>query len=208
MHRRHKGDIPLYSRWHECFDSIWTLKMVCPKQELMSYYITLVRRLLICLCSIVQCVKIPPMFRGIWKQYSYHNICRLIPDFLRRISCEGRNIIRNNSRTHMMDLNLHQFTRAYYIIYFVPSFDIYKQNYIRVNSWCDIIKHQFLTITSSTFISDVYGLMWRILYLIFSMPYCNVTMPLVQHCAISNGPIYGVSYFKVSFWFIMTLYLT
>ena len=48
---------------------------------------------------------------------------------------------------------------------------------------------------SSTFVPDVYGLMRHILCRIFVAPYCYVTVSLVQHCVITNGPLYGISYF-------------
>ena len=44
----------------------------------------------------------------------------------------------------------------------------------------------------STLVSDLYGLMWRILYLIPFVPYCNETMLLVQHSVIKNGTVYLV----------------
>ena len=58
---------------------------------------------------------------------------------------------------------------------------------------------------SSTFVSDLYGLIRRILDLIFVAPHCNYTAPLVQHCVITNGPIYGVSYFNAVCLVSMTL---
>ena len=42
--------------------------------------------------------------------------------------------------------------------------------------------------------SDLYGLIQPILCLIFVGPYCNITVPLVKHCVITKGPLYGVSY--------------
>ena len=45
------------------------------------------------------------------------------------------------------------------------------------------------------FLSGVYGLMRRILYLIFIIPHCNETVKLVQHRLITNGLLYDVSYF-------------
>ena len=38
----------------------------------------------------------------------------------------------------------------------------------------------FLGLISSTFVSDLYGLIRRILYLIYVAPHCNETMPLLQ----------------------------
>ena len=53
----------------------------------------------------------------------------------------------------------------------------------------------FFEIKSSTLVSDLYGLMRRILCLISVGPYCNITVTLVKHCVITKGPLYGVSYF-------------
>ena len=47
---------------------------------------------------------------------------------------------------------------------------------------------------SSTLVLDLYGLMGRILYVIFITPHCNSNMPLTKHCVITKGPLYGVSY--------------
>ena len=58
---------------------------------------------------------------------------------------------------------------------------------------------------SSAFVSDVYGLIQHILYLIFVAPYYNVTMTLVQHCVISNGTLYGISYLKAELLSSITL---
>ena len=51
----------------------------------------------------------------------------------------------------------------------------------------------FSGLISATFVSDLYGLIQRILYLIFVGPYCNLTVPLVKHCVITNGPLNDVS---------------
>ena len=59
---------------------------------------------------------------------------------------------------------------------------------------CGVTKISSKLLTSSMFVSDVCGLMRRILYLIFVTPHCNVTVPLVQHCVITSGTLYGVSY--------------
>ena len=50
----------------------------------------------------------------------------------------------------------------------------------------------FLGLISSTFVSDLYGLMRRILCLIFIAPHCRFTVPFVQHCVITKGPVYDV----------------
>ena len=46
----------------------------------------------------------------------------------------------------------------------------------------------------STLVSDLYVLMRRILYLICTAPHYKFTVPLVKHCVITKGPLYGVSY--------------
>ena len=51
----------------------------------------------------------------------------------------------------------------------------------------------FIELKSSTLVSDLYGLMKRILYLIYVAPYCSITVPLVKHYVITKGPLYGVS---------------
>ena len=58
---------------------------------------------------------------------------------------------------------------------------------------------------SSTLISDLYGLMRPILYVIFIVQHCSSTMPLVKHGVITKGPLYGVSYFYAVWIVIMTL---
>ena len=52
----------------------------------------------------------------------------------------------------------------------------------------------FFELIFSKFVSDVYGLMRRMLYLICTEYYCKFTMLLVKHCVVKNGPLYGVSY--------------
>ena len=59
----------------------------------------------------------------------------------------------------------------------------------------------FLGLKSSTFVSDLYGLMGRILYVISTTPHSKFTVPLVKHRVIKNGPVYGVSYlYAVCLW--------
>ena len=53
--------------------------------------------------------------------------------------------------------------------------------------------HIFSGLISSTFVPYLYGLIPRILYLICIGPHCNVTVPLIQHGFIENGPLYGIS---------------
>ena len=59
--------------------------------------------------------------------------------------------------------------------------------------YADIIRHIF-ELEPSTLVSDSYGLMQCILNVIYVPPFCNFTIPLVKHCALTNGPIYGISY--------------
>ena len=63
----------------------------------------------------------------------------------------------------------------------------------------------FFEIKSSTLVSNLYGLMRRILCLIFVGPYFNITMPLVKHCVITKVPLYGVSHFYALWLLSMTL---
>ena len=53
--------------------------------------------------------------------------------------------------------------------------------------------HIFSGFIYTTFVPDLYGLIRRILCLIFIGPHCNVAVPLIQHDFIANGPLYGVS---------------
>ena len=55
------------------------------------------------------------------------------------------------------------------------------------------------------FVSDLYGLIQRILYLILFRPYCIVTVMLVQHPVITDGPLYGISYLYAALLLTMTL---
>ena len=63
----------------------------------------------------------------------------------------------------------------------------------------------FSVVTSSTFVSDIYGLIRRILCLICVAPYCNVTVPLDQHYVIKNETLYGASYFYAELLVSITL---
>ena len=85
----------------------------------------------------------------------------------------------------------------------------YKQRYIIGNSWCVIVKPQFSIIISPTSVSYVYGWIKRILYLIFISSHFNVTVPLVQHWVISNGPLYGFHIWNQNYylaWLYLQLY--
>ena len=51
----------------------------------------------------------------------------------------------------------------------------------------------FIEIRFSTLVYSLYGLIQRILCLISVAPYCKFNGPLVEHCVITKGPLYGVS---------------
>ena len=63
----------------------------------------------------------------------------------------------------------------------------------------------FIELKSSALVSDLYGLMQLILYLICVALYYKFTMPLVKHCVIAKGPLYGVSYLYAVWLLSMTL---
>ena len=63
----------------------------------------------------------------------------------------------------------------------------------------------FLGLISSTFVSDLYGLMRSILYLICIKPHCKFTVPLLKQRVITNAPVYGVSFLYGVCLLIMTL---
>ena len=46
----------------------------------------------------------------------------------------------------------------------------------------------------STFVPYLYELIRHLLCQFFIRPHCTVTVPLVQHGFIANGPFYGVSH--------------
>ena len=52
----------------------------------------------------------------------------------------------------------------------------------------------FFELKSSTLVSDLYNLMQRILYLSCIAPHSKFTVPLANHCVITKGTLYGVSY--------------
>ena len=70
------------------------------------------------------------------------------------------------------------------------------------------LSHIFWGLISSIFVSYLYGLIRHILCLICIGLYWNVTMLLVQHYVIKNGPLYGVSYLYAALLVSMTLSLT
>ena len=65
--------------------------------------------------------------------------------------------------------------------------------------------HIFLGLISSTFVSDLYGLIQRILYLICIGPYYIFTVPLIKQRVLINGPVYGVSYLYAAWLVSMNL---
>ena len=66
----------------------------------------------------------------------------------------------------------------------------------------------FLGLISSTLTSDLYGLMRRILYLIFIATHCKFIMPLLKHRLTTNGHVCGVSYLYAVCLLIINLSLT
>ena len=50
----------------------------------------------------------------------------------------------------------------------------------------------FIEVKYSFLVSDLYGLIRRILCTIYVGPYCKFTVTLVKHCVIKKGPLYGV----------------
>ena len=67
-----------------------------------------------------------------------------------------------------------------------PSFNII--NKYKIGDHILKSSHIFTGLKYSRFVSYLYGLMQRILCLPFISPYCNMTVPLVKHCVITNGP--------------------
>ena len=78
---------------------------------------------------------------------------------------------------------------SYYIL--LIQYIRFKQKHINVDHKLTL---SYIFIESSTLVSDLYGLMRRILYLISVAPICNKTVTLVQHRVIANVPVYGVLY--------------
>ena len=91
-----------------------------------------------------------------------------------------------------------------YILF--PNFNVIRK-YITGNNMLTSL-YIFAGVISSTFASDAYGLIWHILYPFFVRTYFNVTVPLVQHCVITNGGLFGVSLFYAAWLLIMTSSLT
>ena len=52
----------------------------------------------------------------------------------------------------------------------------------------------FIELEVSTSVYDYYGLIRRILYLIFVEPHCKFTAPSVKNWVITKGTLNGVSY--------------
>ena len=53
----------------------------------------------------------------------------------------------------------------------------------------------FIELESLILVSNLYGLMQRILCLICVAPYCNFTVPFLKHCVTQKGNLHGVQYF-------------
>ena len=68
---------------------------------------------------------------------------------------------------------------------------IFKQKYI-TGDYMLTASNMFNELKSLTLVSNLYGLMRRILYLISITPYCNITVQLVKHFVITEGTLYGV----------------
>ena len=81
---------------------------------------------------------------------------------------------------------------------------ICKQKYITDDYMLTLSDISF-ELKSSTLVSNSYGLIRHILYLISVAPYCKFTVPLLKHCVIKNGPVYRVSYLYSVCLVIMTL---
>ena len=96
-----------------------------------------------------------------------------------------------------MDLNLPQCPCVYPIIYFAKIFNV-KTKVYNSRLYVDYFHRYFQFLISLTYVSDVCGLMRRILYLIFVRPHCNVTVPLVQHYVIKNGTLNGFLYYNIA----------
>ena len=84
---------------------------------------------------------------------------------------------------------------------------IFKQKYI-TDDYMMKASNIFIKLTSSSLVSDLYGLIQHILYLVFVAPYCINTMTLVKHCVVKKGPLYGVSYLYEVWLVSMTLFPT
>ena len=87
-------------------------------------------------------------------------------------------------------MNLCQCLRVNSIVYFVSGIE-YDTEVYNWYSDVDYCHTYFQILISSTFLFHVYGLMRGILYPIFIPPYCNLTVPFIQHCVILNTPLYG-----------------
>ena len=127
------------------------------------------------------------MIKGIWASYGYHIYC-FIQLFLVTWGfrqCEENDIIILKTRRIFWWIWI--FSNVPVIIQLYALFPIFNiiQKYISGGPMLTIIIH-ILMLIYSTYISDIYDLMWRILSQISISPYCNVTVPLVQHWVITN----------------------
>ena len=69
---------------------------------------------------------------------------------------------------------------------------IFKQNYI-TGDHILTLSNIFIELKSSSSVSDLYGLMQRILYVIFVAPYCSITVPLAK-TLLSKKVLYMASH--------------
>ena len=123
--------------------------------------------------------------------------------------CEENDIVIKNFMCTLISLILIYVNVPIHIwlLYFVPVFNIR----IELCNW------HFPNVTFSTIIFwiIIFNICIKFIWintayiiLFFVAPYCNVTVPLFQHCVIKNGPLCGVSYLYAAWLSIMTLSLT
>ena len=62
----------------------------------------------------------------------------------------------------------------------------------------DVVHYKVIELKSSTLVSDLYGLMQRILYLISVAPYCNITQAYVDKDDPWLGILYTTAFSNIS----------
>ena len=100
--------------------------------------------------------------------------------------CEENDIFIKTSRARKIWIYVNLSARIRLYTFFQYLMQI--KNYITGNQMLTTVIHIFEHLKASTVVSNVYGIMRRILYLIVIAPRCNMTMPLVQHRMIKDGP--------------------
>ena len=80
--------------------------------------------------------------------------------------------------------------------------------YLHASCFSPTLSELFFEIILSTLVSDLYGLIQRLIYLIFVGPHFKFTVTLVKQYVIKNGTIYGVLYLYAVCLVIMNLTLT